>query len=574
MKNPKRSLFIILCSLVTLMIAGWMMDSAPALEEARSALRTMSAEDVRLRTGRMGEQLRDAQLLATMGLESSTSEENPEGSLWSTLGSKQGIHNRLLNAGLVTPLESTTSVLPEHHSEGVPTISLWVDEDDLYHPERGIIPNWTEKWERDAQISYFEEGQLKFSSNCGIRLHGGSTRVGTTMERRGLDWRSFRLRFRGKYGRDAIPPGVVLPPTAGPILDLTVRGNRFLPQATAFDIARRVGNLVPATRTARMVLNGKPLHIYSLIDHTGRRQWKARLGHDNFILNSVFLAEPEESPDYYQLKETILTLDRDTYREEIEKLVDLDDYMRHMFVIMYCGAADWAEGSCFLDLTQEKPRWRWVHWDLDNSFRLINNSVIKEGNVEIWDKEFLNLALKPYKKAEMQARVHLFQRLVRYDPGFRYEFAELVQGLLNHEVSSLFVWSSVQAHKMARYWKYKEPTRTARLGREHSIQVYARLRPAAIRKDLVEHFGLEPARQILLKCAEKVELTIDERTVRLPYRGSYFPRFPIELEIPNPLAERFSHWLVEGGRVDGSKWPVEAIADAPVECTVELVLNP
>lgn len=567
-----RSATLVAGSLATFISSGWLLQSCPLMADVRSALQSRSEADVHLRSGRVGEILREI----------APQDADPEGGS-ADLGEPShkrsgdrvlGMSQRLVDADPEEALRSTTQVTREHHSPGVPTISLWVDEGDLRDPVRGIIPNWTEKWERDAEVSYFEEGELVFSAKCGVRLHGGTTRVGTIMDKRGLSWRSFRLRFRKRYGCRAIPTDVMLPERAGPIKALTLRGNYFLPQAVAFDIARKLGNLVPETRMARLVLNGEPLHTYSLIDHTGRRQFEERLGHSDFILESVYLPDPLESASYLELRDSIQGLRGPDTRKRAEELVDLDDYMRHMFVLMYCAPADWGEGSCFKDLTEESPRWRWVHWDLDNAFRVVNNQRIQEGDVPIWEKEFLNLALKPYHKARQQARVFLFQRLVKHDPEFRYEFANLVQDLLNHEVTQAFVWKAVQAHKVALDWKYRERSRLARLKKDNKLQGFARHRPAHIRKDLASHFDLQPARELHVGCSERVTVKVDGRNVALPYAGWYFPRFPIDLKVPKALEARFSHWLVEGEVYSDPVLPKDMVKAGEGTLEVKLILKP
>ena len=57
------------------------------------------------------------------------------------------------------PLASTLVIRPEHVVGGIPILSVVVDRGDLLDPERGIIANALErgrKWERPAQVSYFE----------------------------------------------------------------------------------------------------------------------------------------------------------------------------------------------------------------------------------------------------------------------------------------------------------------------------------------------------------------------------------------------------------------------------------
>lgn len=74
-----------------------------------------------------------------------------------------------------------------------PIVSIQMDHGSLFNHDTGIyVPgahfnvsnmDWTGNyfmrgidWERDAHIEYFDEGQLKWAQDIGVRIHGGKTR--------------------------------------------------------------------------------------------------------------------------------------------------------------------------------------------------------------------------------------------------------------------------------------------------------------------------------------------------------------------------------------------------------------
>ena len=79
----------------------------------------------------------------------------------------------------------------------LPIVSLVTDQSNLFGPQ-GIYSNheraWEQGWEREANLSFFEEDG-SFSIDCGIKIHGRTSR-------RVSEKRSFTLKFRGKYDGD------------------------------------------------------------------------------------------------------------------------------------------------------------------------------------------------------------------------------------------------------------------------------------------------------------------------------------------------------------------------------------
>ena len=122
-----------------------------------------------------------------------------------------------------------------------PVMSLVMDPADLHDPDRGILTNVLEHgrdWERPGTVAYFDDGQLKFATGVGVRIHGGGSRK--TSPRQG-----FRLYFRREYGARQVPPNVLFGPDAQPIRHLVVhndvRDGRHFANPLAYDIAREVG---------------------------------------------------------------------------------------------------------------------------------------------------------------------------------------------------------------------------------------------------------------------------------------------------------------------------------------------
>ena len=77
----------------------------------------------------------------------------------------------------------------------LPLLSLIIDPDDLWDPERGIYINYEGRgdvWERPVDITYVDKDRRSgFHVLAGIRIHGGGSR---SFEK------GLRLYFRQEYG--------------------------------------------------------------------------------------------------------------------------------------------------------------------------------------------------------------------------------------------------------------------------------------------------------------------------------------------------------------------------------------
>ena len=61
----------------------------------------------------------------------------------------------------------------ENHS--LPVVSLVCDPEDMFGRE-GIYSNPTEKWERAGCLMFYD-GDERFAIDCGIKLHGATSRI-------------------------------------------------------------------------------------------------------------------------------------------------------------------------------------------------------------------------------------------------------------------------------------------------------------------------------------------------------------------------------------------------------------
>ena len=108
---------------------------------------------------------------------------------------------------------SSQVVSPGELARARSVLSVYTEARYLDDPGIGLFTNPTRvgrDWEHPATVSYFEEGALRFASNIGLRLHGGTSRIGSPVQ-------SFRLYFRRDYGSAQFRPGTLFDGKGDPL---------------------------------------------------------------------------------------------------------------------------------------------------------------------------------------------------------------------------------------------------------------------------------------------------------------------------------------------------------------------
>jgi len=419
---------------------------------------------------------------------------------------------------------------------GLPVISVVVDEKDLYSPEKGIITNSRNKgreWERLAYVSYYEYGNLLFTTNAGIRQHGGAYRVRKIM-------RSCRLYFRNDYGTNQFKPGILFSPETEPVKTLVIR-HFGLGTCLAFDISRQIGAVVPGYKPVLFFLNGKYEGIKILTEHLKKRQWRSHFGHDNFYFYRYRANNDEESiKNYQKIARWVRDPKVKMTMEQAGNFIDIDNFSRHLFSIVLCAKTrDWHQGAAVLDSSKPGAKWFWINWDMDRSFIWKNKTwdII----IDSEDHEAFHLH---------RIRSILFKRLLNECPKYRKYYARLVMDLLNHRVNGGFLIGRANYYlRMARILKLsKEELSNAR-----AMKDFFKNRPDFLRTQMQRFFETGKSLPCEVKGPPGIQYKIDGYSETNNYKGWYFKGEPIKIRIVSPHRDLLLHWLVNGKKITGNR---------------------
>ena len=171
------------------------------------------------------------------------------------------------DAMLMSPVTTLSYIVNENHT--LPVLSLVTDDGNLNGP-KGIYSNneqaWAENWEREASLSFFEEGG-GFTVDCGIQIHGQTSR-------RASDKKSFKVEFRGRYGTSALHYDIFGDGKVTEFTSLLLRASlednytSYMRDELFADLAM-TDTAVPAQnyRYAVLYINGEYWGIYAIREH-------------------------------------------------------------------------------------------------------------------------------------------------------------------------------------------------------------------------------------------------------------------------------------------------------------------
>ena len=579
--HRKKDFLLVVAGLIFFIVIGIVAEQARIFSPLKEAMRSQTVPSGLLNYGTMGKVLKRLGVIMAVPNDyarfpASTLRQIDENTPIFQKKRQVGKFLYKVNPRGEKEMPSSSIIKEDYHKEGWPLLSVTVDENGLYHPERGIITNYNgrgKKWERLAYVSYFEKGKLLFATAAGLRLHGGFTRNPPK------HWKkrnySFRLYFRDEYGVDQFKPGLLFNADCEPVKHLVVHNvmpwQRRYTASIAFAIARQTGCAVPETRVTQFYLNGKPQGYYYLSEHLNKNQWISHMGHDNFAFYKTRGGGDKETLQDYKKLETWAKNPRvKMTMQEANKVIDVDNFTRHVFSWVFCGTTDQVQGTAVLDRNRPGARWFWINWDMDQSFLDLEKGNIKRKH---WEQPGLVLAAGLNKEwMKHFVRPVLFRRLVKESPEYRKYFVRLTMDLLNHRLTPDFLSSLIDYYQKlpaphgGGESLTEEKTRLENdLG---NLRKYMKHRPGFIRKEIREYFGAGEILTCRIKGAPGYRYKIDGYPEKGNYRGYYYKGKTITIEITKPqqTPNRFSHWLVNGKKYS------TAVLSIPVDN--DLVISP
>jgi len=285
-----------------------------------------------------------------------------------------------------------------------PIMSLITDSENLFSQDSGIYvpgvfwdeadPQWTGnyyqsgiEWERDMHFEYFEEnGELGFSQNAGVRIHGKQTR------RR--PQKTFRVYARNEYGKRQFNYQLV------PQKELS-EYNRFLLTTTygcwhktvikdimTHDIVRSFNMGIMDFRLVVVFLNGEYWGIQQIRDYQDENYLSSNYGIDKNSIdllkyhNDVIYGSNESYMELYNyIQNNDLSIPGNY--NYVASNIDISNFIDYQITEIYFSNYDWPSSNIkFWKSTDLDNKWRWLFYDIDGGYSDYNRNMLEHATLE------------------------------------------------------------------------------------------------------------------------------------------------------------------------------------------------
>lgn len=444
-----------------------------------------------------------------------------------------------------TDAPSARAVQPDFFAPDQWLLSLAIPDEALHDPARGILAHRKatgRAWERVGWASLYYGREAVFTTRIGVRVHGGR-RSGSSISE------AFRLIFRPQYGLPNMPSGGPLATTRLPPDRMVVRSYQQMPQTQpiAFEISRRIGAVAPSAVPVRFVFNGalRP-RVYELTEHVSRQGWgRANLGHDDFRFYRFKASRlPDDEAAYTALEEFVRSAPAPLRMAAVEARIDLDNFVRHLLTLMYCGTGDAEQGAVVLNLRARTPRWFWVHWDLDLSFGY---------PVESWRRP----SITRYSALPVpDVRQQLFRRLLREDPDFKGYFTTAASETINHFLTRDYLGSLVR--KYARLSVHPIPFAG------FDLASFFERRGDVVLDAIADELHMPRPYTVRVEAPGGIQLRVDGHDHGRSYTGRYFHEQVISVQAVDAEGMSAPYWTVNGASITGQALILHVTSDIAI----------
>jgi hypothetical protein len=261
----------------------------------------------------------------------------------------------------------------------LPVLAILTDSLNLYGPY-GIYTNYDEPWERYCRIDYFENRDLEYEANAGLRIQGASS---TFMAKKG-----FRFFFRGDYGTSKFNHPVFGPENlqsfqklvvkSGYDDDMTTEVGTLLRDALALELWKKTGGMPQLSRFIILYLNNQYWGIYNLRESVDDNFIKAHTGLENFDL----VRFRNEGPDleygtlnsWSEMYDLVLNNDMSVSQnyEKLAEVLDIDEFANLIAFVQCTQYYSWGWGVSMFRDVQAPGKWHLSIWDADRAFNTLN----------------------------------------------------------------------------------------------------------------------------------------------------------------------------------------------------------
>lgn len=342
----------------------------------------------------------------------------------------------------------------------IPVVSIVTDPDNLFDKDKGIYVtgqkyiDWLnnpdnnvsldeyanflstgKKWEREAEISYFKNGELGFSQKMGIRIRGASSR--------NYEAKSFNLYARSEYGDSKIDYKII-DGNSSAITEKNIKLYDSFGLRAVTDIYRiremAVNSALkdlPALATydserCMLFIDGELWGMYEIVEKASDYYIESNYNIPSENVTIIKNGELEEGPDDERLNLQSLgdfCRDNDLSVPEnynyVTSRVDVESIIDHYCTGLYLDIWDWPNYNYFIWRNNDKAiegnpysdgKWRFGSFDFDYSAGLAYEDL---GDMELYKHD----SFSKMDSVKDSIPTIIFVKLLE-NPKFKQQFAD------------------------------------------------------------------------------------------------------------------------------------------------------
>ena len=281
----------------------------------------------------------------------------------------------------------TTATYLMGESTGLLVLSLVTDPAHLWDEATGIYANPEERgqsWERPVTVEWVSlEGEVGFSVEAGLRIHGGWSRRDSTKQ-------SFRLYFRGEYGpRELAYP--LFGAESGQTYDRLVlrAGNQdswpcsnvvwcyrddavYVRDQLVRELHGAMGQVAARGRWVAVYLNGVYWGLYNLTERIDEAFLASHFGHGDWDLVHTEARDHVAWEDFSGWLTDADLRATDQYDQALQQF-DIENFTSFIILHLWAGTIDWGPQNWYAARMRAGPdaRWRLFVWDAELTFGLV-----------------------------------------------------------------------------------------------------------------------------------------------------------------------------------------------------------
>lgn len=385
----------------------------------------------------------------------------------------------------------------------MPVISLITEEENLFSPDSGIfVPGlnydstnseWTgnyfmhgDSWERNVHIEYFEHnGNLGFSQDAGIRIHGGLTRQASQKSLRLYA----RLEYGEKYFNYELLPQNQVNKYKHFILRTTMGawgGQTIIKDVLAQDISASLNIESQDFRPVIVYVNGEYWGIHTIRDRIDEEYIEYT---HNIDKDSVEFKE-WGNVAYENLIEFIESngLESNSNYEYVKTQIDIDNYIDYTIAELFFANYDWPANNMKLWRKIPDGKWRWVLYDLDAGFGVESCNMLVHATKNDTSVSYPNSPSSTF----------LFRNLLNnemFQSRFIYRYAEILNNdfgaeiMINKLDSIKEIYSPEILDHIGR-WNYPSSFDSWEEDIDNDLLSFVERRPCVVRDNIMTFFDL------------------------------------------------------------------------------------